>query len=74
MNEKFTIKQNYDCSYSVCDSHNHSLKTFKEYKEAARYLEYNTVLAETLAEVPKSPEEVLREERKAKLKKLFNFK
>jgi hypothetical protein len=72
MYEKFFIKQNYDCTYSVCDLQNHNLSTFKDHKEAVRYIEY--LMGFEPPPIVRSPEEIKREERKTKLKKLFNFK
>lgn len=66
------IKQNFDCTYSVCDSQNHSLHTFRDYNEAQKYIQ---CLMGTPSNEPKtkSKAEIKREERKTKLKKLFNF-
>jgi hypothetical protein len=71
MNENYNIKQNYDGTYSVNDLYNHSLSTFRDIREAKRYIED---LLHILEEpIVKSPEEIKRAERKEKLKKLFNF-
>jgi hypothetical protein len=71
---EFYINRNYDSTYSVCDSHNHSLKTFRVYKEATEYIYYLMKAESEETPIEKSAEEIKREERKTKLQKIFNFK
>jgi hypothetical protein len=72
MKERFNIKRNFDGTYSVCDNNYHSLKSFRDYNQALNY--FQCLMSTPYYEpVVKSEAEIKREERRAKLKKLFNF-
>lgn len=70
--ERFNIIRKSDGMFAVCDNKYHFLKSFRNYNEALVYFRYLMGTPFYEPEV-KSEAEIKREERIAKLKKLFNF-